>query len=71
MEGSHAEPVWQAPDPDAMAVFSDARTASNAPQDPFEAAEPLIAHFIYLDVADLLLARRHPAFPPGASVDDV
>jgi hypothetical protein len=71
MEGSYAEPVRQTPDPDAMAFIPDARAASNAPQDPLEAPESLIAHFVYLDVADLLLARRHPALPPGASVDDV
>lgn len=71
MEGSHAEPVRQAPDPDAMALVPDARPPSHASQDPLQAAESPIAYFVHFDAADLLLARRYSSFAPGASVDDV
>jgi hypothetical protein len=71
MEGSHAEPVRQAPDPDAMALLSDACTASHATQDPLQASKSPIANLVHLDSANLILTRRYTSIAPVSSLDCV
>lgn len=69
MERSHTASLWKASNPSAMAFIPAPGTTSHASQAPVQTPKPPFARLVHIEVANLLLARRHPQILTSTPMD--